>query len=126
MKVNVVMVLPLPIGRRVAVRWYRRTSKGLIYGQDVETRPNEPLIEDLETGVVYAFDWLFDATSGADSNRDPLTFSDGFASGVEEERAVVGRITACRVFTIIVGGSRERTQQTELTLEPETEKSAYR
>ena len=127
MKVNIVTVLPLPVGRRVSVRWYRKKSKGLIYGEDIESHPNEPLIEDLETGVVYAFDWLYDATSGKDARRDPYSFNDAFIHGVEEERAVIGRVAACRVFTIIDPGTSVRTMQTELTITPETEASgAYR
>lgn len=126
MKVNLVAAVPLPVGRRVSVRWYRKKSKGLVYGEDIETHPNEPLIEDLETGVVYAFDWLYDATSGAD-NRAPYDFHDAFSKGVEEERAVVGRVAACRVITIINVGNSSRTVQTELTITPETEPSgAYR
>jgi len=127
MKVNLVTAIPLPVGRRVSVRWYRRKSKGLIYGEDVETHPNEPLIEDLETGIVYAFDWQYAATAGKDGNRDPYSFSDGFDKGVEEERAVTGRVAACRIFTIINVGTSVRSVQTELTITPETDASdAYR
>jgi len=134
MKIEVLGAIPIPVGHRVSVRWYHKKNKGLFGGEHDESHPTEPIIDDLDTGIVYAFDWLYDATAGAvpagwiPSHALPLHYSEGLSKGIEEQRVVVGRITACRIFTAIQGGSNAGTclTQTELTILPDNEPSAYR
>jgi hypothetical protein len=134
MKLEVLGAVAIPVGHRVSVRWYHKKSKGLFGGDHDESRPSQPILEDLETGIVYAFDWLYDGTaaavpSGANpADAWPTHFSDGLRLGVEEQRVVVGRVSACRIVTTIQRGSMTGTclTQTDLTIVEDKETGAYR
>ena len=134
MKVVVLSAIPIPVGHRVAVRWYHKKSKGLFGGAHDESHPTQPLIEDLETGIVYAFTWLYDVVESLQEEGEngalawPSRFGETMVEGIEEQRVVTGRVTACRIFTSIQHGSIAGTcmMQTELTIAPTDESSAYR
>ncbi len=123
MKIPLLGCLPIPVGHRVVVRWYHKKSKGLFGGAKDETHPSQPSVEDLDTGVLYAFEWIYGA--GATHVEDtvneyalPSAFPDRLDEGIEEQRVVVGRVTACRVIACIGHGHNQGTvdPQTELTI----------
>jgi len=126
MKLNVVATIAIPVGHRVVIRWHHRTSAGLIYGKNEHEEPNEPVIEDLETGIAYAFNWVLDGERP--STFDPFVYKEGFAEGVREIRSVTGRVTGCRIITSPdVGQARGHVMiQTELTIAEEDQKEPYR
>lgn len=115
MKIDVVASVPVPVGHRITVRWYRLKSRGLFGGESEESRPAQPEVEDLDTGIVYTSDWVLE-TSGVKGHREPLRVSEGLKPGIEEERSVTGRVTACRIVTVLWSDYHV---QTELTIEPE-------
>lgn len=134
MKIEILGPIPIPVGHRVSVRWFHRKNKGLFGGVTEESHPTQPLIEDLDTGIVHSFDWLYDFAEavveegGNPARAWPSRISESFGNGIEEQRSVVGRVTACRLCTSILGADTSGTvlTQTHLTLAPENGPSAYR
>jgi hypothetical protein len=126
MMLQVFGAVPLPVGRRVSVRWYKKTTPG-VFSPNVEERPTQPAIEDLETGVVYSFEWMYDVKWGEPD--EPPTYSEPLEKGIEETRSIVGRITSCRVLTSSNTGHLRGTYTTHtelvITEEPAGE-GAYR
>ena len=131
MKINILGTVPVPVGHRVTVRWFRKTSKGLFGGKNEEQHQTQPLIEDLTTGIVHAFDWHYDFIElvkdeeGQYSDLYPSKWSDTLGEGVVEERAITGTVKACRIITQLSsgGGNGNIMSYTDLTLEPD---SGYR
>lgn len=129
MKVNLLGAIAIPVGHRVTVRWFRKTSKGLFGGTSEDRHFTQPQVEDLTTGVVYAFKWHYDNgdfvkdEEGYSSDIYPSTWSETLGKGVVEDRAVTGTIAACRIFTWLDrgggGGNAHLLPETELTLTPE-------
>jgi len=124
MKIVVTGHVPIPVGHRVIVRWYEKTEKGLFGGKSTETHPLRPVVEHVETGIVYSQSWLHDAVSiptvegeGVESSSRPLDVSDSLSAGVKEIRAVEGAVASCRVVVVAFGGSSDIPMtQTEITL----------
>ena len=122
MKVEIVYAVAIPVGHRVAVRWYRGKSKGLFGGDNEESRPHEPVVEDLDTGIVYSPEWVLE-TAAARYPGTPFGVSDGLKKGIEETGTLVGRVAVCRIVT---GHGSDYHAQTELTIDPEPEPEGYR
>jgi hypothetical protein len=122
MKLEFAAYMPIPIGHRVALRWYYVKSSS-IFAED-EKHPDEPVIEDLDTGIVYAVDWLFERADADDATTVTAQLKKGF----REERSMVGRISACRIIRITqIRNSAGDNVRTELTIEPEeAPTAAYR
>jgi len=130
MKVEVLAAIPVPVGHRVSVSWYHKNTKTTsIFDEEVdESHDDQPLVEDLDTGIVYAFDWLYDTTSDA-SFPTMSELGTELRKGIEEQRVVVGRVGACRIFTVpLVTGRLQGSYrtQTELTIAPDDETSPHR
>ena len=127
MKINVLGALAIPVGNRVTVRWFCKTTKGMLGGKHEERHEMLPQIEDLTTGVVYAFDWIYDAIGiGNDGEANPsrtfpVLYGETLSTGVAEDHSVTGVVAACRIITSIETGhlSGTGTPSTELSIEPE-------
>jgi hypothetical protein len=103
--IQVAFLAAVPVGHRITVRWYRTSNGG--------TRPYEPLIEDLESGIHYGTEYWFETPDGWQNNTPtPLG---PLQAGVTEERVVTGRVASCRVTTLALHG---HVVQTEVTLDP--------
>ncbi len=124
MKIELLGALAIPVGHRVTVRWYLKKSKGLFGGTSEERHRTQPQIEDLTTGVVYAYRWIYDHVGylkdedGNTSVEYPMQFSETLSEGVTEERAVTGTVRACRI-TMWTENDKGISPYTALTLEPE-------
>ncbi|GAC1520278.1 MAG: hypothetical protein NVS3B10_21680 [Polyangiales bacterium] len=57
MKIEVLGAIAIPVGHRVSVRWYHKKTKGFFGGERDELHPTQPIIDALDTGIAYAFDW---------------------------------------------------------------------
>lgn len=116
MEIVSVVVAPVPVGHRVRVTWYEEVREGLAGQVRREERPHEPVIEDLETGVVYQSDWAV----GTGRRQGPdLPYAIEFATLPDHEvqREVTGTVTACRLVT--VRGYADLEVQTHLTIDPD-------
>lgn len=102
-------VVPIPRGHRVEVRTFLRDR-----GRKQDPAFDEPLITDLDTGVVYGTDWHFRALSG----YRPGTVQDlptEPRADLQVHSVVTGTVSATRVST--VGGGEALFQQTTLVLD---------
>jgi hypothetical protein len=111
----VVYVAPIPVGHRVRCTWYEEVQRGLVPGQErTDERPHQPILSDLDTGIVYASDWVFGA--GRRPRPDaPYAVGDTLLTDRRPVRQVEGVVTGCRVIT--VRGYPELEVQTHLAIE---------
>ncbi|GDX82405.1 hypothetical protein LBMAG42_42160 [Deltaproteobacteria bacterium] len=110
--IHLIQVAPIPVGHRVELRTFLRKQK--MFGKP-EPAFNEPLVTDLDTGVIYAEDWHF---------RDVDMYRSGeivecslVQRDLPEHARVVGRVRSCRILWI--GSGEGRYPQTTLVVEPE-------
>lgn len=101
-------VVPVPVGHRVRIAVYGQGSG--LFSRTVTPLPMEPLVEDLDTGVVYSRGWLH-ALEG-----DGVTALEVF-HGHELVEEVRGKVLACRVLSR--GDHKGHTSQTTLVVAPE-------
>jgi len=120
-KVQLIGAVPIPVGHAVVIRWYEVESDGL-FGTNKEERPYEPLVEDLDTGIVYGTEWLFHH-AGMKPPREPVTVLDQPRAGARLTRELTGRVRRCRVLTVYWS---DYDVQTELVIEPEPSRAGYR
>lgn len=115
MELVVVYLAPIPVGHRVRVTWHVLEEPGLAGQVRTDTRPHQPWITDLDTGVEYRTDWA----SGAMRRRgpdEPYRIGESLRMDLREERVVEAVVRRCEVFT--VRGYPELEVQTRLVLEP--------
>lgn len=100
MDLTVVYVAPIPVGHRVRVRFYDELLPGLGGGPPRrDERPHQPEITDLDTGIVYATDWI----GGAGRRSHPDAPYDVGVTPLQDRHLaseVTGAVRACRVVTI--------------------------
>lgn len=108
------LVAPIPVGHRVRITTYETSSEG-VFSSANHTLPHEPVIEDLDTGVVYCSERPFARDKGR-RPREPLgvRFDEPIATVFE---TVEGVVRACRVVTL--RSLVEVELQTHLTLDPD-------
>ncbi|MCB9694813.1 MAG: hypothetical protein H6736_23625 [Alphaproteobacteria bacterium] len=115
MQLVVMYVAPIPVGHRVRVVWHEEVQRGLVPGQErTDDRPHQPVLEDLDTGVIYASDWAFGA--GRRKRPDqPYDVGQRPMADFRVAREITGRVAACRVIT--VRGYPELDVQTHLHID---------
>ena len=121
MKTYELLVLaPVPVGHQVEIRWYKKQIKGLLSGKRWQEFPHSPIIQDLDSGIVYGtFDCFWDPGVAATLSMDsPTELSEQVLPQLELQKAVKGEVVACRVatFDMGVGSSRLFKVQTSLTI----------
>ncbi|MBZ5714913.1 hypothetical protein [Nannocystis pusilla] len=115
-KFVVIFQAPVPVGHRVELTWYDIVDAGFFGGANRKPRPHEPVITDLDTGIVYLSDRVLD-THGSKSPDTPVALSDAVSGLAERVKSVRGIVRACRVIT--VRSFADIDLQTELTVEPQ-------
>ncbi len=111
---------PIPIGHRVELHFYARDTG--LFSHDFREQPDMPVIRDLETGIEYAPEWLFER--GATSQLGQVSARALELSPlVRPTRTITGRVVACRVVTGMSGA--DWTVFTYLTLR-EDDRRIYR
>lgn len=98
-------VAPIPVGHRVEVHFFARDTG--FFATDFHEQLDMPLIRDLDTGVEYAPEWLFERKPGPPE----------LSPTVQATRTVTGRVIACRVVAGLSGA--DWTAHTRLTLREE-------
>lgn len=111
----VIFQAPVPVGHRVELVWYDVVVDGL-FGTSRRERPHEPVITDLDTGIVYVSDRLF-VTPGVKRAKEPIEVSEELNKDAKEVKRVRGVVRRCRVITVLSFSDFEL--QTELTIAPE-------
>jgi hypothetical protein len=109
---DLTLLAPIPVGHRVRLSFYRLHSRGL-FGGSSEVLEHEPVIEDLDTGIVYCTERPFDH-DGVKRPRVPLGVRDQQLLG-DLDHVVEGRVQGCRVLT--VRGFSEADVSTQLAIE---------
>ena len=110
----VVLVAPVPVGHRVEVCFLRRRVAGLFSNTLVEA-DHQPMITDLDSGVVYASELPWAPGDGLKQPDQPLPLRVGSGPAAEVKQRLVGRVRACRVLTL--RGLSEVDEQTHLLIE---------
>ena len=99
-QVVVVYAVPIPVGHRVTVRWYRHDATGLFGGKKTKQRDFEPVIIDHDTGVEWISDFAYDGGDGMKRPDTPISMANQPNAGFAVDREITGRVTACRVVHI--------------------------
>ena len=117
---ELLVLAPVPVGHQVEIRWYKKQIKGLLSGKRWKEFPHSPIIKDLDSGVVYGtFDCFWDHGAAVALDMDsPTKLSEEVLPQLELQKAVKGKVVACRVAThdMGVGHSRLFKVQTSLTI----------
>lgn len=92
--VTMLGAVPIPVGHQVECVLFARDVG--VFSKDLQIQANEPLIQDLDTGVYYGREWHFARSgSGADYHQPRLPHAP--AEAIVAER-FVGRVTRCIVW----------------------------
>ena len=94
------------------ITWYATTSTGLFGGSSTQEWPHEPLIEDLDTGIVYCSQHVLEHSPGKRPDV-PMALEERLIG--EAQRTIEGVVKACRVIT--VRGYSDPDLQTRLLVE---------
>ncbi|UJR79702.1 hypothetical protein [Sandaracinus amylolyticus] len=111
-------VIALPVGRRVEVTIFAREEG--VFSVAKVPQSDEPLVRDLDTGVVYGRSWHF---QDEQATRWNALISMSVRDDLEVAERVVGRVIACRVLS---EGYSDPWQQTTIVVAPEASTSEYR
>lgn len=101
---------PIPVGHRVRITWFESAKAGLFGGRD--GRPLEPIVEDLDTRVVYTPAWIFQDDSIYTPQTRP-TVSDTPRPDLRQSDTQEGVVAACRIVPV----STKQFTATYLTLD---------
>lgn len=111
---------PVPVGHRVQVRWYLRPDAG-VWADRLERVPEQPCVDDLDTGIRYAPLWMVATNRPAVGPWFPIGHEP--APDLVEDTTLVGRVEACVVSTVESTGQ----VQTLLLVRPDpTDTPPYR
>lgn len=99
-RVVVVYAVPIPVGHRVTVRWYRSATTGFFGGKKTTQRDYQPTIFDHDTGIEFVSDFAHDGGDGMKRPDTPIAMSATVNQGFEIDREIEGRVTTCRVVHI--------------------------
>ena len=99
-QVVVVFAAPVPVGHRVQVTWYEKVEAGLVPSQvRTDSRPAQPVIRDLDTGISYETDWAI-GHGGKGRPDTPHDVADAPLADFRVERRISGVVRRCRVVTL--------------------------
>ncbi len=87
----------VPLDHRVKLRYYDQVQQGLLHGRRVEHL--EPIVQDLDSGIEYGPDWLYEDRDSYHKNIEP--YPDERDGSFTLRRTLTGRVTRCRVITEI-------------------------
>lgn len=104
---------PIPVGHRVEVRMFE-VATGLL-GRGRESRPEQPWIVDLDTGIVYGHGWQY-ADLMTLRAWEPVSLDAEVRSDLREVWRVTAVVDACRVVWLSMGTTHF--PQTTLVLRP--------
>jgi hypothetical protein len=111
----VVYAAPIPVGHRVDIRWYTRTSTGLLGGKSEKMREHEPVITDLDTGIEYTSDHAHEVDGLTVKSPDQPVAIAPQPTG-QPFRRLLGHVRACRV--VHIRRFQNLDVQTDLMIEP--------
>ena len=101
-RVDVAYALPIPVGHRVRIRWLVLPASRGVFGRSEKREPHQPWVQDLETGVEFAPDYLF--TGGGTKRLGEVhSIAETFDPDLQTERELVGVVRACRVVPQLWG-----------------------
>lgn len=98
---TIVLHLPylavVPVGHRVELRYYDQKKQGLLSTRQVSH--DDPIVVDLDTGIEYGPDWLYDDRETYHREIEPYPAEPG--PGFTLRRTIPGRVIRSRVITEI-------------------------
>lgn len=110
---------PIPVGHRVEMVWYRTCRQGLLSGTKWESHQFEPVIRDVDTGIVHgpadAF-WAAGTNPTVLNPESPLALQLDVHQNTQIEYSLSGTVIACRIATY--GSRSDAVVQTTLVVEP--------
>lgn len=113
-RVVAVYTAPIPVGHRVEIRWFRKTTRGLL-GASHDERPSKPVILDLDSGIEWGTDHANPSQDRVKRRHQPLALADTPAG--EVTRLLRGVVRSCRVLHS--RSFSEHDVQTEVTVDGE-------
>jgi hypothetical protein len=87
----------VPVGHRVELRYIEQKKEGLFKSRTVAHE--QPIVIDLDTGIEYGIDSLYEDRDGYRREIEP--YPDEPGPGFALTRTLRGRVTRCRVLTEI-------------------------
>ena len=108
---------PVPVGHRVLVRWYLRPDERL-WTDSLERVPDQPSVEDLDTGIRYAPTWMLNTGGPMIGSWVPIGFEPH--EDLVADRSLLGKVEACVVGSIDGSGQT----QTLLLIRPDPSDTA--
>jgi hypothetical protein len=108
---------PIPVGHRVEVTFFGREKLKLFGKGEIEANRDEPMIEDLDSGVVYQAHWHSTNDTGLTSGHAQYPL--GVSEDLTVAETVTGRVLQCRVLA--AHGYERTTLVTTLIVEDEPE-----
>ncbi len=122
--VHLLGVLPIPVGHEVEVRVFLLDTA--LFGKKLEPQLQDPLIVDLDTGIVYGEAWHFGKVSGIVNDVQQNLPLEPRADLQVYERWR-GRVTATRIAVVGGGaGQSDSFTQTSISIMPNEEQAPYR
>jgi hypothetical protein len=114
---------PIPVGNRVEVRVFLVDTA--VFGTKLEPDFNDPLIVDLDTGIVYGQGWHFEAITALlpGGVRPELPLAP--RADLQEHGRWQGRITSTRIAWLSSSADK-RYAQTSFTITLEGDAQPYR
>lgn len=94
--VHIAMPVAIPVGHRVEVRVLVRETT-VLFSSSKEPQPDQPVITDLDTGVVFGPAWAFGGGGTYYKGKPLADLALASLPSLQEHSRLVGRVAACRV-----------------------------
>jgi len=111
----------IPVGHRVELRHFGKDVG--VFSTKIVSQTDEPLVTDLDTGIVYGVDWHYQNVV-AYQQGTPLALQLEVRADISETARITGRVAACRVTRI--GSGDSSFTQTTLAIEALPPAEVYR
>ena len=126
--IDLLYAAPIPSGHRVQIRWYNEPEHEYGFMTDDivghHEMTHEPVVEDLDTHVLYGPMKLFLEEDDEFVRGDVNALSSAPSEEYKPGRVLEGRVLSARVLIATVGEWHQI--QTTLTIEPEVQGGSYR